>query len=72
MKKKKIIVDESTGEIIKEPDVELRATAHVRTHFNYQLGEFDGDLEHPSGVKLTTPGMAVTLEELIDRFVPIL
>ena len=69
MSKKKIQkVDTETGEIIEERvHPELRKV--VRTHSTYMLGQFPGDMEHPSGVKLTTPGMAVTLDELINRFV---
>lgn len=42
---------------------------NIRTHANFRLGEYRGDLEVNSGISITTPGMADDLRSIINRFV---
>lgn len=41
----------------------------IRDTYNFKLGDYIGDLEHPDPKSLTVPGMAIPLPELINRLV---
>lgn len=46
-----------------------RIIALQRDHQSYSLGDHPKDVETPDPVSMTTPGMALTLPDLIERFV---
>lgn len=41
----------------------------IRTHENFKLGDFPGDMEEPKGQSLTIPGMSIPLQTLLDRYI---
>ena len=62
-------VEQMTLKRAVEAEPVINAGRIIRTHANYKLGEYPGDTESGFGPGLTTPGMATSLEDLIDRFV---
>lgn len=63
----KILVEETTGEVINIPE-EVVSKEWYRRPANYVIGQFDKDMEKGGGKSLTVPNESYTIREILEKF----